>query len=247
MIFLLFTLLLFGCSYSALAKAAKDNTIDSFAQSALTSTSEANAFPEYFFTDEATPNSNPSIPWVNPSSSDLLPEALPKPADINSFTSSKSLCQGRTQTNGKLRIRDQSESCISPYSQITSPPSYPPFSPFRMPPIMDQTTKKSGRQSALRMEPSRNRTEKMPWESRIKLCQTMIPWNARARHFLIPVCCLGSIDLMDLMVEGQTVFDQVESCVSCKLVSFSLTRRLGGFGFIVIISQLADNAVLHHT
>lgn len=246
MIFLLFTLLLFGCSYSALAKAALDNTIDSFAQSALTSTSEANAFPEYFFTDEATPNSNPSIPWANPSSSDLLPEALPKPTDINSFTSSKSLCEGRTQTNGKLRIRDQSESCKSPYSQITSPklPSVQP-----LPHATDYGSDYEEKRPAV--SPQDGALSKQDRENALREQNKALPDNDPLKcarpPFFIPVCCLGSIDLMDHMVEGQTVFDQVESCVSCKLVSFSLTRRLGGFGCIVIISQLADNAVLHHT
>lgn len=235
MILLLFTLLLIGCSsYSALAKPTLDNIIDSFAQSALASTSEANAFPEYLLTDEATTTkSNPSISWANPSSSDLLPEALPQPADINSFTSSKSLCEGRTQTNGKLRIRDQPGFCKSPFSQITQPklPSvqllphatdygsdYEEQRPAVSP--QDEGLSEKDREKALREQ-----NKALPENDPLKC--------ARA-PFFIPVCCLGSVDLADLMVEGQTVFDQVEYCVSCKLVSFSLTRRLGGFGFIVI-------------
>lgn len=232
--------------HSALAKATLDNTIDSFAQSALTSTSEANAFPEYLFTDESTANSNPSMSWANPSSSDLLPEALPKPADISSFTSSKSLCEGRTQTNGKLRIRDQSGSCKSPYSQIT-PPKLPSVQP--LPHSADYGSDYEEQRPAV--SPQDGALSEQDREKALREQNKALPEDdpLKCTHppFFISVCCLGSLDLADFMVEGQTVFKQVEHCVSCKLVSFSLTRRLEGFGFIVMISQLADNAVLYHT
>lgn len=229
MVLLFFTLMLYGCSYSALAEPTPDNIIDSFSQSALTSTSEANVFPEYLLTDEATPNSNPSISWANPSSSDLPSEALPKPADINSFTSSQTLCEGRTQTNGKLRIRDQSGFCNSPYSRKTQPklPSVQ-----LLPHATDYGSDYEEKRPAV--SPQDGALSEKDRENALREQNKALPDNDPLKcarpPFFIPVCCLGSLDLADLMAEGQTVFDQVESCVSCKLVSFSLTRRLGSFG-----------------
>lgn len=223
MALLLFTLMLFGCSYSALAKPTLDNIIDSFAQSALPST------PEYLLTDEATPNSNPSISWANPSFRDLPSEALPKPADIHSSTSSKSPCEGLTPTNGKLRIRDQPGSCKSPYSQITKP-NLPPV------PLLPHATDYGSDYEKQRpaVSPQDGALSEKDRENALREQNKALldndPLKCARPPFFIPVCCLGSLDLADLMVEGQTVFDQVESCVSCKLVSFPLTRRIGGFG-----------------
>lgn len=226
MINFLFTLslLLFGCSsYSALAKPTLDNNIDSSTQSAFTSPSEANAFPDYLFSDEATtPNSNPSIiSLAIPSSSDLLlsPEALPKPADINSFTSSDSLCQGgvRTQTNGKLRIRDQQPGfCKSPYSQQIKQPELPSVQP--LPHATDYGSDYEQHRPAV--SPEDGALSEKDREKALRKQNEALPDNdplkCARQPFFIPVCCLGGLDLADLMVEGQNVFDQVEYCVSCK-------------------------------
>lgn len=235
MIFFLFTLslLLFGCSHSALAKPAlDDNIIDSFAQSALTSTSETNAFPDYLFRDEATtPNPNPSISWASPSSGDLQlsSEPLPKnPADINSFTSSKSLCQDRTQTNGKLRIRDQQQPafCKSPYSQQIKQPELPSIQ--LLPHATDYGSDYEQHRPAV--SPKDGALSEKDRENALREQNKALsdddPLKCARPPFFIPVCCLGSLDLADLMVEGQTIFDQVEYCVSCKLVFvfFSLTN-----------------------
>lgn len=222
-------LLLFDCSssYSALAKPTLDNNIDSSAQSAFTSTSGADAFQDYLFSDEATtPNSNPSIiSLAIPSSSDLLlsSEALPKSADINSFTSSESLCQGsgRTQTNSKLRIRDQQPGfCKSPYSQQIKQPEIPSVQP--LPHATDYGSDYEENRPAVSPEDkalSEKDREKALREQN-KALPDNDPLKCARPPFFIPVCCLGSLDLADLIVQGQTVFDQVEYCVSCKFGFF---------------------------
>lgn len=234
MVLLLSTLMLFGCSYSALAKPSLGNIIDSFDQSALASTSEANAFPEHLPTDEvATPNSNPSVSsWADPSSRDLPSEALPKPADIDSFTIAESPCQGRTQTNGKLRIREQAGSCKSPYLQRLAPNLSPPV------PLLQHATDYGSDYEKQRpaASPQDEVLSEKDRENSLREQNKALPDNDPLKcarpPFFIPVCCLGSLDLADSMAEGQTVFSQVESCVSCKLVSFfPLTRRLEREGF----------------
>lgn len=241
MVLLLFTLMLFGCSYSALAKPSLDYIIDSFDQSALASTSEANAFPEHLPTDEeATPNSNPSKSWADPSSRDLPSEALPKPADINSFTISESPCGGRT--NGKLRIRDQAGSCKSPYLQRLQPNLSPPV-PF-LPHATDYGSDYEKQRPAA--SPQDEALSEKDRENALREQNKALPDNDPLKcarpPFFIPVCCLGSLDLADSMAEGQTVFGQVESCVSCKLVSFFpwLDVYKGGLRIIVINNSLAD-------
>lgn len=112
---------LLGCSYSALAKPVLDN-IESLSPSALTSTTEVNAFPEYPLTDGATPNFNTGISWVDPSSPNLLSEKVSNPAVTNSFTiSAETPCGSRTRTNGKLRIRDPPGFCAAGDAPMTQP------------------------------------------------------------------------------------------------------------------------------
>lgn len=60
------------------------------------------------------------------------------------------------------------------------------------------------------------------------------PLKCTRAPFFIPVCCLGDLELLDLMVEGQVVFERVAHCVSCKLVSF-LDKTVRGSGYILVI------------
>lgn len=188
------------------------------------------AFPKYL---EATPNSNPSISWANPSSTDLLSESLSTPADTDSFTSSESLWEGRTQKNGKLRLRDQPGFCESPQTQIIQPksPSTRPLSHSTdygsdyeepRPAVSPQDGALSEKQ---REEALRDQNKALSDDDHFK---------CKHPPFFIPVCCLGSLDLAELMVQGQTVFERVELCVSCKLVCF-LDATLRGSVYLVVI------------
>lgn len=217
-----FTSLLLGYSYLALSKPVLDG-FDSLSLGA--------AFSEYPLTDGATPDANTAVSWVNnpPSSPNLLSEAESKTADTDSFTISESSCvhlHSQTRTNGKLRIRgDQAGLCKPEDTPTTTQPKvhvqqftrplphatdygtdYEPARPAVSP--QDAALSQSDREKAL-MDQN-------------KILGDNDPIKCTRAPFFIPVCCLGDMELMELMVEGNIVFERVPNCVSCKLLFLSL-------------------------
>ena len=135
--------------------------------------------------------------------------------------------------NGKLRLRDQPGFSDSPQTQIIQPksPSTRPLSHSTdygsdyeepRPAVSPQDGALSEKQ---REEALRDQNKALSDDDHFK---------CKHPPFFIPVCCLGSLDLAELMVQGQTVFERVELFVSCKLVCF-LDATLRGSVYIVVI------------